>query len=150
MDGIRKRVWVCVLVLSVGVVRGQEYQQRMERLGLEVEGASQGWEGARIEVEGESEWDFGEIGESGGKVTHEFKVKNAGAGVLLLTKVIASCGCTEPEWSEAPLRSGESGSIKVTYDPSGRVGTFVKTITVYSNGEPSVLRLLIKGEVLGE
>ena len=47
----------------------------------------------------ETSFDFGTIKEANGNVSHTFKIKNSGEAPLVLTRVIASCGCTTPEWT---------------------------------------------------
>ena len=65
----------------------------------------------------------------------------------MITRVIASCGCTTPEWPKAPIAPGQKGEIKVTFNPDGRPGPFAKTISVYSNGKKGSFILNIRGEV---
>lgn len=91
--------------------------------------------------------DFGTIKESAGKVACTFKVTNTGDMPLVITRVIASCGCTTPEFPKEPIAAGKSGDIKVTFDPAGRPGPFTKTISVYSNGKVGSYILSIRGEV---
>ena len=67
--------------------------------------------------------------------------------VIVLTRVIASCGCTTPEWTKEPIAPGKTGDIKITYNPKDRPGPFVKTISVYSNGKTGSFILTIRGEV---
>ncbi|MDR3129497.1 MAG: DUF1573 domain-containing protein [Tannerellaceae bacterium] len=93
-------------------------------------------------------FDFGDIPEGGGNVTHSFTVHNEGDLPLLITRVIASCGCTTPEWSKEPVAPGDSSMIHVSYNPLHRPGTFHKTISVYSNGSPNPLSLTIRGNVV--
>ena len=76
-----------------------------------------------------------------------FKIKNTGEAPLVLTRVIASCGCTTPEWTKEPIAPGKTGDIKITYNPKDRPGPFVKTISVYSNGKTGSFILTIRGEV---
>lgn len=90
--------------------------------------------------------DFGTFPEESGRVSTEFVFTNTGDADLVLQKVRASCGCTTPDWTKAPVKPGEKGSIKVTYNASGRPGSFNKTITVSSNAGEK--RLSIKGEVI--
>lgn len=92
-------------------------------------------------------YDFGEIKESDGKVAYAFKINNKGDFPLVITRVIASCGCTTPEWTKEPIAPGGSGDIKITYDPKGRPGPFAKTISVYSNGKTGSFILSIRGDV---
>lgn len=95
----------------------------------------------------QTSYDFGTIKEADGKVSHTFQIKNDGNMPLVITRVIASCGCTTPEWTKEPIAPGKTGDIKVTYDPSGRPGPFTKTISVYSNVKTGSFILTIRGEV---
>lgn len=92
--------------------------------------------------------DFGTIKEAAGKVTAVFSFVNKGKTPLVVSRVQASCGCTTPEWTKEPVAPGSTGFIKAIYDATGRVAPFDKNITVYSNGDPAVLVLHIKGEVV--
>ena len=95
----------------------------------------------------ETSHDFGQIKEADGKVSATFVVKNTGDAPLVITRVIASCGCTTPEWTKEPIAPGASGDIKITYDPKGRPGPFYKTISIFSNGKKGSYTLAIKGNV---
>jgi hypothetical protein len=88
---------------------------------------------------------FGEI-PFGGKAEFEFVFTNAGMSPLVLTHVKSTCGCTIPEWSKEPVNAGGKGRIHVKYDTK-RVGTFNKSVYVYSNAENGVQRLMISGKV---
>ena len=68
----------------------------------------------------ETSHDFGQIKEADGKVSATFVVKNTGDAPLAITRVIASCGCTTPEWTKEPIAPGQTGDIKITYDPKGK------------------------------
>ena len=102
---------------------------------------------ASITVVGEAIYDFGEIKESDGAATHTFVLLNNGELPLVISRVIASCGCTQPEWSQEPIAPGKTTELKVTYDTQGRIGTFTRTIAVYSNGRTGNYVLTITGEV---
>lgn len=91
--------------------------------------------------------DFGEIKEADGDVSHVFTVKNEGNQPLVVTRVIASCGCTSPAWTKEPIPAGQTGEVTVTFNPKGRPGPFTKTISVYSNGKKGSYVLTIKGDV---
>jgi Mannose-6-phosphate isomerase len=103
---------------------------------------------AVIVVEGDVTFDFGDIKEADGPVTHVFKIKNTGEVPLVVTKVVASCGCTSPDWTKEPIAPGKNGEVKVTFDPTGRPNTFAKTISIYSNGKTGSYLLTIKGNVI--
>ncbi len=88
---------------------------------------------------------FGNV-EAGSDVSYEFEFVNTGKAPLILNNVSTSCGCTTPEWNREPIPSKGRGKIKVKYD-SNRIGSFSKTITVYSNAKNSPVVLSIKGTV---
>lgn len=101
---------------------------------------------AKIQFETTSH-NFGTIGENAGLATYEFSYKNTGDVPLILTNVRAGCGCTTPEWDRQPVAPNATGKVKVSYNPKNRPGPFVKSITVNTNGDPTVLSLTIRGDV---
>ena len=102
---------------------------------------------SKIEFEITS-YDFGKIA-FGSDGTCVFKFKNDSKNSLVINVVRTSCGCTNPEWPKDPLEYGNSGEIKITYNTK-IIGSFQKSITVFSNAENSPVKLLIKGEVQSE
>lgn len=93
------------------------------------------------------EHDFGTFKEEAGRQTYDFVVTNTGSNPLVIQNVVASCGCTTPEWTRQPIPSGGKGKVTAIYDPAGRPGPFNKTLSVYTNSKPQVSVLVIKGEV---
>ena len=89
--------------------------------------------------------DYGEIPFKGDG-NCEFPFRNTGSTPLVLTHVKSTCGCTIPEWPSEPIKAGEQGIIRVSYDTQ-RVGSFNKSIYVYSNANNGVQRLYISGRV---
>lgn len=65
----------------------------------------------------------------------------------MIQQVTASCGCTTPGWTKAPIAAGANGKITVTYNTTDRPGHFTKTITVISNSDNSPVQLTIHGTV---
>ncbi len=90
-------------------------------------------------------FNFGTVPQ-GKPVTHAFTFRNTGKEPLVLNSVTASCGCTTPEWPKEPIKPGESGVIKATYNAQA-VGIFIKTVTVLSNASTGTRVLTIRGEV---
>jgi hypothetical protein len=86
---------------------------------------------------------FGTIKETGGPAIILFQFVNTGGAPVVIQNVSSTCGCTTPEYSKVPVLPGDSGFIKVVYDPNGRPGPFTKEITVISNSgnSPQVLRI---------
>lgn len=93
-------------------------------------------------------YNFGNIEEADGLASHTFAIKNTGNGPLVITRITASCGCTQPEWTKEPIAPGKTGEVKVTYNPKGRPGPFYKTISIYSNGKKGSFSVGIKGNVI--
>jgi hypothetical protein len=94
-----------------------------------------------------TEHDFGTFKEEAGRQTFDFIVTNTGSEPLVIQNVVASCGCTTPEWTKQPIPAGAKGKVTAIYDPQGRPGAFNKTLSVYANSNPQVTVLVIKGEV---
>lgn len=69
----------------------------------------------------------------GTPVDISFKFINTGETPLVIRDVVASCGCTIAEKPELPIQPGKQGSIKATFNSSGRVGMNHKTLTAYLN-----------------
>lgn len=77
-----------------------------------------------------------------------FTFTNTGNAPLIINQAAASCGCTVPKYTKTPVKPGESGTIEVTYNGTGKfAGHFKKTITVRSNGTPEMVRLNIEGDM---
>lgn len=76
----------------------------------------------------------------------EFKFTNIGDTPLILSKVETTCGCTVPEYTQTPIKKGESGVVKVTYSAAGAPLPFSKSITISSNAKTPTKVLYIKGE----
>ena len=92
--------------------------------------------------------DFGKFSESSPKVTCVFNFVNAGNAPLIINQAIASCGCTVPEYPKTPIKPGEKGQIKVTYNGAGKFpGHFKESITVRTNGVIEMTRLYVEGEM---
>ena len=90
--------------------------------------------------------DFGKI-KAGDKVTYAFKFTNTGQSPLIIKDAIATCGCTKPEWPKTPVRPGEVGEIKVTFDSAGKMGLQDKQITITANTNPAQSVVHLIGEV---
>ena len=93
----------------------------------------------------ESEHDFGKIPQ-GKPVTHVFDVFNKSNNILKISNVVASCGCTTPEWiKDEAVGPGNGTKITVGYNAAAE-GPFNKQITItYNDNQVKVFN--IKGEV---
>jgi hypothetical protein len=92
------------------------------------------------------EYSFGNI-KQGESVTYEFKFKNSGKDPLIITEAHGSCGCTVPQYPKEPIKKGQEGVIKVTFNSAGKMGAQDKTVTITSNAKTPTKILHIKGTV---
>lgn len=100
----------------------------------------------------ESTHDFGAIDEEAGPVGCELKFINRGSAPVAVSGASASCGCTTPRYSRESVAPGDTGVVRVTFDPQGRPGRFakkVKVVTADDAGESVTSSLMIKGVVVG-
>lgn len=89
---------------------------------------------------------FGKFSESNPVQKCVFSFTNTGTAPLVINQAVASCGCTVPSYTKTPIKPGEKGEIKVTYNGRGAFpGHFKKTITVRTNGVTELTRLYIEG-----
>lgn len=90
--------------------------------------------------------DFGTFSESEPVQEASFTFTNVGQAPLIINQAVASCGCTIPSYTKTPIKPGQSGVIKVTYNGKGKFpGHFKKSITIRTNGNPEMTRLYIEG-----
>lgn len=92
----------------------------------------------------ETGFDFGKIPQ-GKPVTHTFQFKNTGNIPFALQNVVASCGCTTPEWNKDTIAIGATGVIKVGYNAASE-GPFDKLVTITYDSSHNT-QITIKGEV---
>ena len=93
------------------------------------------------------EQSFGVI-TTGEIIERNFDFTNKGSVPLIIYDASSSCGCTIPEYPKEPIMPGERGTIKVTYDSKGKIGTQDKAITLKTNAGTHTVHL--KGAVFTE
>jgi hypothetical protein len=86
----------------------------------------------------------------GTPVSVDFKFTNVGDEPLIISKVETSCGCTVPQYTQTPVKKGEAGLIKVTFNPAGAPLPFSKIVTITSNAKTTTKVLYIKGETVAK
>ncbi len=91
---------------------------------------------------------FGEILETKGAVTAEFKLKNTGNAPLIINRVATSCGCTASNWTKEPIPPEGEGVVSITYNPRGRPGAINQRVTVFTNAPGAGIVLSLRGQVL--
>lgn len=94
-----------------------------------------------------TEHDFGKIPDTA-PVETKFVITNTGDEPLLITNAQGSCGCTVPEYPKDPIPPGESRDMKVSFNPSGKVGVNNKTVTITANTDPAQTIIYVKSDVI--
>lgn len=92
--------------------------------------------------------DFGQI-EWKQPVTAEYVITNTGNEPLLLNEVEPDCACTVAQWTKTPIAPGEKGIVNVTFDAEA-LGHFHKSVAIYCNARPGLIRLNLTGVVVRE
>jgi hypothetical protein len=96
-----------------------------------------------------SEFNFGEIGELGGKVYHSFPYQNLSSDTVWIVSAVGFCHCTTGDFPLEGIPPKKSGFITVTYDPKGRPWDFDSGIEVKLKGKSTSLELKVKGKTVG-
>ena len=93
--------------------------------------------------------DFGDVPRKGGDLIKEFRFVNEGDAPLVIKKITKSCSCMDVTYSRKPVVPGESGVIKVKYEPHKiEAGIFHKVVQIYNNTSESVRLITIHGNSL--
>ncbi len=79
-----------------------------------------------------SETDLGTILDTE-KTKFKIDFTNTGDGVLQISRVQPSCGCTAAKPNKTEYMPGEKGQIEGEFDPRAKEGIVTKTITIFSN-----------------
>jgi len=94
----------------------------------------------------ETEHDFGEIN-AGDKVETFFTFENTGVKDLVIVNAVGSCGCTVPEYPKTPIKPGEEGKIKVSFNSTGKTGHQLKTVSIMANTKKGTEVITIKASI---
>ena len=92
---------------------------------------------------------YGTIKETDGLAIYKFEYTNKSNTPAIIMNVEASCGCTTPTWTKAPVPPGRTGFINVAYDPTDRPGNFDKEINV-TFADKTYIKLRITGDVIAK
>lgn len=92
-------------------------------------------------------WNFGEIDEASGKVSHTFTYTNTSHRPIVIEHVKMSCGCTTASYSKAPLLPGRTEEMVITFDPTKQPGRFHKTIQITTDKGKALYNIHLTGQV---
>lgn len=96
----------------------------------------------------EKVYDFGQILEKNGPVSHTFTFTNTGKQPIIINGTYSGCGCTSSDFTKLPIKPGAKGTITVRYNPANRPGVFSKELVVFFNGKKNYTRIWVKGTVV--
>jgi len=123
---MKRDMWVLISLTGVFSLFLQAGCQQSARMGKS--------EGAEITFK-KTIYDFGKVA-AGTRYSCEFKFKNTGDAPLKIKKVSKTCGCTPYSLAKKEYAPGESGSLKIRYNASGKRDMKIKKhLYVFSNDE---------------
>lgn len=96
----------------------------------------------------ERKFDFGEIQEKDGVVSHTFVFTNISSVPININNTYSGCGCATVDYTKEPIKPGKTGKVTVTYNPTYRPGFFSKEVVVFFNNQKNYTRIWIKGVVI--
>ena len=102
-----------------------------------------------LEIVGGDTIDWKNVG--GGKLEKKLQLVNVGGGILNIAEIKPSCGCTTTAIDKEELRSGDTATIGVVMDVTGRQGDYIKSITITTNDSTAPVRnVTLKAHVIQE
>jgi hypothetical protein len=86
--------------------------------------------------------DFGAL-KTPEKVEYPFTFTNKGESVITITGITPSCGCTAAVEDKKRFKPGETGAIRVIFNPAGKRGLSTSSVKVFTDGAggPHLLRI---------
>ena len=73
-----------------------------------------------------------------------FTIKNVGDSPLIISRISASCGCTNVTWEKQPIASGNGTTVQAEITLA-EAGSFSKNLVVYCNANESPIILTLRG-----
>ncbi|HBF66899.1 MAG TPA: hypothetical protein DDW36_00545 [Candidatus Magasanikbacteria bacterium] len=123
-----------LITLGVGCLKANNNQRATPALPIAAEPTS-----ARAFSFVQTEYDFGVVQQSGGKVSQNFAFIYNGKNPIIITGVPTSCACTSAMVNKTRLAPGDSGIVTVTLNPNLHAepeGRFYKTVSLLT--EPAL------------
>ena len=89
--------------------------------------------------------DLGTLLEEQGPQVAEFSFTHTQDSLFFIEKVWTDCGCTTADYTRDTLKVGETGTLKVSFDPASGAGFFSRMIVVKGNLAGTQDTLFIEG-----
>jgi len=84
---------------------------------------------------------------AGEQVYYRYVFRNTGNEPLELGFVSSSCDCASPEWPHRTIGPGDTGTIRIAFNSTGKTGGIDKHFTLYDNLRQPLGRVFLKGYV---
>lgn len=120
----------CTLLLAVAPAAAQI--RIVSKSALDSLANPQLAEGASAVRFARTELGTGAIGEEDGPQNYVYRFRNESSEPIAVTRVTTSCGCAEAHAVPKVVAAGGEGEIRVTYNPKGHAGRFMRRIFVYT------------------
>ena len=92
-------------------------------------------------------WDFGQIDEADGPVSHTFRFMNISSEPIQIDNISTSCGCTTVQYSIDPVAGGQTGELTVVFDPARTDGHVLREVEVFTKDRRNYASLMISADV---
>ena len=87
--------------------------------------------------------------EEGTILLDSFTVTNTGRNPYAIRDVRANCDCSVLHYPRYPIMPGESATLRIAFDSSGKIGRTTPGIIVYDNSSPNTRTILyLQGDVV--
>ena len=93
------------------------------------------------------EWDFGQINEADGPVSHTFQFMNISKDTIQIDNISTSCGCTTVQYAIDPIPGGKTGELTVVFDPARTDGRVLREVEVFTKDRRNYASLMITADV---
>ncbi|WP_276134079.1 DUF1573 domain-containing protein [Polluticoccus soli] len=90
--------------------------------------------------------DFGLMRE-GETSSYGFEFTNNGKKPLLISGATGSCGCTVADYPREPIQPGQTGTMKVMFNSTDKIGHQEKSVNISTNSKRGTHMLYIKADV---
>lgn len=91
--------------------------------------------------------DFGMIQEKDGKAVRDFQFRNARRDTVVICDVSTACRCISGEPSFRKVAPGETGTVRIVFDPAYRSGPFDYQVVLWYMDRKAHQTVKVKGNV---
>lgn len=82
-------------------------------------------------------------------ISTSFDLKNTGKKLIVIQKVVLSCGCLSYNISSKIIKPNETAKLVININPKNQFGCLNQSAIIYPNAESASKTVRIKGEITG-